>query len=122
MVEEGGGRTLVPAIREVIQQQGLFCALYSDKVSHFLVKPKAGGTVDENQVTQLGRALQELGNQMIPAYSPQAAPGRMERSCHTWQGRRPQELRLRRITTVEAAKRFLGQQYRMESTRASLSG
>ena len=43
--------------------------------------PKAGGKVDENQVTQLGRALKELGTKMIPAYSPQAR-GRMERSYH----------------------------------------
>ena len=67
---------------------------------------KAGGKVDENQVTQLGRALQELGIKMIPAYAPQAR-GRMEWSYRTWQGRRPQELRLRQIVTVEAANRFL---------------
>ena len=47
---------------------------------------------------------------MIPAYSPQAR-GRMERSYRTWQDRLPQELRLRQITTVEGAHRFLRQQY-----------
>jgi hypothetical protein len=70
------------------------------------VTPKAGGKVDENQVTQFGRALKELGIKMIPAYSPQAR-GRMERSYRTWQGRLPQELRLRQITTVEEANQFL---------------
>ncbi len=35
---------------------------------------------------------------MIPAYSPQAR-GRSERSFGTWQGRLPQELRLRGIQT-----------------------
>jgi transposase len=111
LVAEEGTRTLMPAVREVIEQQGMFCALYSDRASHFFVTPKAGGKVDERQVTQLGRALQELGIKMIPAYSPQAR-GRMERSYRTWQGRLPQELRLRQITTVEAANRFLRQEYR----------
>jgi len=116
LVDEEGTRTLMPAVREVIEQQGVFCALYSDRASHFFVTPKAGGKVDERQVTQLGRALQELGVKMIPAYSPQAR-GRMERSYRTWQGRLPQELRLRRITTVAEANRFLRQEYRSEFNR-----
>src|SRR5580765_5732609 len=113
LVEEEGTRTLMPAVRKVIEQQGIFCALYSDRASHFFVTPRAGGKVDENQMTQLGRALKELGIRMIPAYSPQAR-GRMERSYRTWQGRLPQELRLRKITTVEEANRFLRQEYRAE--------
>jgi len=116
LVVEEGTRTLMPAVQEVIEQQGIFCALYSDRVSHFFVTSKAGGKVDENQVTQLGRALQELGIKMIPAYSPQAR-GRMERSYRTWQGRLPQELRLRKITTVEEANRFLRQEYITEFNR-----
>ena len=47
-------------------------------------------------LTQVGRAMKELGVQMIPAYSPQAR-GRSERNFGTWQGRLPQELRLRGI-------------------------
>src|SRR6202051_2307233 len=106
----------MPAVREVIEQQGIFCGLYSDRASHFFVTPKAGGKVDESQVTQLGRALKELGIRMIPAYSPQAR-GRMERSYRTWQGRLPQELRLRKMTTVEEANGFLRQQYQAEFNR-----
>lgn len=109
LVEEEGTRTLMPAVREVVEQQGVFCALYSDRAGHFFVTPKAGGKVDLNQVTQLGRALQELGIQMIPAYSPQAR-GRMERNYRTWQGRLPQELRIRQIRTIEQANRFLRQE------------
>ena len=60
--------------------------------------------------TQVGRALHELGVQMIPAYSPEAR-GRSERNLGTWQGRLPQELRLQRIETVEAANRFLRERY-----------
>ena len=116
LVEEEGTRTLMPAVREVIEQEGVFCGLYSDRASHFFVTPKAGGKVDEHPVTQLGRALQELGIKMIPAYSPRAR-GRMERSYRTWQGRLPQELRLRRISTVEEANRFLRQEYRNEFNR-----
>jgi len=74
--KEEGTRTLMPAVREVIESRGVFCALYSDRASHFFVTPKAGGKVDPNQLTQLGRALQGLGIKMIPAYSPQAR-GRM---------------------------------------------
>jgi transposase len=116
LVEEEGTRTLMPAVREVIEQRGIFCALYSDRASHFFVTPKAGGKVDESQVTQFGRALKELGIKMVPAYSPQAR-GRMERSYRTWQGRLPQELRLRKITTVEEANQFLRQQYQAEFNR-----
>jgi transposase len=116
LVEEEGTRTLMPAVREVIEQQGIFCALYSDRASHFFVTPRAGGKVDEHQVTQLGRALKELGIKMIPAYSPQAR-GRMERSYRTWQGRLPQELRLRKMTTVEEANGFLRQEYQAEFNR-----
>jgi hypothetical protein len=47
--------------------------------------PKAGALVDKNRPTQVGRALKELGIQMIPSYSPQAR-GLMERSYQTWQG------------------------------------
>src|SRR6202008_1833703 len=116
LVEEEGTRTLMPAVREVIEQRGIFCGLYSDRASHFFVTPKAGGKVDPSQVTQLGRALQELGIKMIPAYSPQAR-GRMERSYRTWQGRLPQELRLRQIVTVEEANQFLKQEYQDEFNR-----
>jgi transposase len=116
LVDEEGTRTLMPALQEVIEKRGIFCALYSDRASHFFVTPKAGGKVDESQVTQLGRALRELGIKMIPAYSPQAR-GRMERSYRTWQGRFPQELRVRQIRTVAEANRFLREQYMGECNR-----
>src|ERR1041385_3488011 len=74
---------------------------------------KAQQQVDHRQLTQVGRAMNDLGIQMIPAYSPQAR-GRGERSFSTWQGRLPQELRLRGITTVEAANTFLRQEYIQE--------
>jgi transposase len=110
LVEEESTRTVMAGLREVIERQGLFCALYSDRGSHFWHTPKAGGKVEGERLTQVGRALRELGVRMIPAYSPQAR-GRSERSFGTWQGRLPQELRLRGITTVEEANRFLREPY-----------
>src|ERR1700723_4415612 len=106
LVQEESTQTVLAALREVIERQGLFCALYSDRGSHFWLTPQGGEKVDQARVTQVGRALRELGGRMIPAYSPQAR-GRSERNFGTWQGRLPQELRLRAITTVEAANAFL---------------
>ena len=116
LVEEESSRTVMAALRDVIERKGIFCALYSDRASHFFLTPKAGEAVDHTRLTQVGRALQELGIQMIPAYSPQAR-GRSERGFGTWQGRLPQELRLAGITTVEQANAFLRQRYVSEFNR-----
>ncbi len=110
LVEEESTRTVMIALREVIEQKGLFCALYSDRASHFFLTPKTGEPVDHNRLTQVGRALRELGIQLIPAYSPQAR-GRSERGFGTWQGRLPQELRLRGSNTIAAANQFLRERY-----------
>ena len=106
LVEEESTATVMAGLREVIERKGVFCALYSDRGSHFWLTPKVGGKVDAHRLTQVGRALHQLGVQMIPAYSPQAR-GRSERNFGTWQGRLPQELRLRQLGTLEAANRFL---------------
>jgi len=116
LVQEESTRTVMVALREVIETQGLFCALYSDRGSHFFVTPKAGEPVDKHRLTQIGRALKELGVQMIPAYSPQAR-GRSERNFGTWQGRLPQELRLAGISQLEEANRFLRERYIAEFNR-----
>jgi hypothetical protein len=110
LVEEESTRTVMAGLREVIEMKGLFCALYSDRGSHFFVTPKAGERVDKHRLTQVGRAMKELGVQMIPAYSPQAR-GRSERNFGTWQGRLPQELRLAGIGTLAEANRFLREHY-----------
>lgn len=116
LVEEESTRTVMTALREVVEKRGSFCALYSDRGSHFFWTPKAGEPVDKGRLTQVGRALKELGIQMIPAYSPQAR-GRSERNFGTWQGRLPQELRLANITTAEAANAFLRSRYITEFNR-----
>src|SRR5947199_9663960 len=108
--EEASTRTVMDGLREVIETKGLFCALYSDRGSHFFHTPKAGEPVDKQRLTQVGRAVKELGVQMSPAYSPQAR-GRSERNFGTWQGRLPQELRLAGIHTLAEVNRFLRVQY-----------
>lgn len=110
LVTEESTRTVMTALREVLETKGLFCALYSDRASHFFLTPKAGEAVDHDRLTQVGRALKELGVKLIPAYSPQAR-GRSERGFGTWQGRLPQELRVRGISTLEEANRFLREEY-----------
>src|SRR6266436_7652107 len=116
LVEQESTATVLAALREVVEQRGIFCALYSDRGSHFWLTPKEGEIVDRQRLTQVGRAMRELGIEMIPAYSPQAR-GRSERNFGTWQGRLPQELRLRGITTVEEANHFLRESYIAEFNR-----
>lgn len=116
LVPDESTRTVMAALQHVIQQRGLFCALYSDRAGHFFFTPKGGGPVDHRQLTQVGRAMKELGIQMIPAYSPQAR-GRGERNFQTWQGRLPQELRLAGIRTIEKANTFLNRSYIGEFNR-----
>ena len=100
-------------LRRTVEQQGVFCALYTDKGSHFITT-RTGQSPHRPQTatdpTQVQRALQELGIQLIPANSPQAR-GRMERLFGTWQGRLPHELALRGIRDYEAANRFLRQHW-----------
>jgi hypothetical protein len=100
---------MMALIREVVEKKGVFCSLYTDRASHFHTT-RHGGThvkVSPHQgPTQVERALLALGIQLILAGSPQAR-GRMERLFGTWQGRLPQELRIKRITTFEAANRHL---------------
>lgn len=109
VAEEGTASTFT-ALCEVITHQGLFCSLYADRASHYWHTPEAGGKVDRDTPTQVGRALKQLGIELIPAYSPEAR-GRSERMFGTFQNRLPQELRLAGITSLEAANRFLREDY-----------
>ncbi len=105
-VSEEGTMSSFRALTEVINAHGLFCSLYADRGSHYWHTPEAGGKVDKENLTQVGRALQQLGIELIPAYSPQAR-GRSERMFGTFQNRLPQELRSHGITTMQEANRFL---------------
>ncbi len=115
-VEEEGTMSTFTALAEVIETRGLFCALYADRAGHYWHTPKAGGKVDRGNPTQVGRALKQLGIELIAAYSPEAR-GRSERMFGTLQKRLPQELRLNGITTLEQANRFLAEVYLPEHNR-----
>jgi transposase len=106
LVEEESTETVMAGLKQVIADRGVFCALYSDRGSHLVYTPQAGQAPDRRVKTQIGRALEQMGIELIPANSPQAR-GRCERLFGTWQGRLPQEIRLRSISTVEAANAYL---------------
>lgn len=105
-VDEEGTHSSFQGLSDVVEQKGLFCSFYSDRGSHYFHTPEAGGRVDKTRLTQVGKALERLGIEHIPAYSPEAR-GRSERMFGTLQGRLPQELRRARITTMRQANEFL---------------
>ena len=106
LVDEEGTMSVLSGLKEVIENEGLFCSFYTDRGSHFFHTPKAGGAVDRSRLTQIGRALAQLEIEHIPSYSAQAR-GRIERLFGTWQGRLPQELRKAGIQTMEEANRYI---------------
>ncbi len=107
LVEEEGTMSSFLGLAEVIAGKGLFCSLYTDRGSHYFYTPEAGGKVAKDVLTQVGRALHQLGIEHIPAYSPEAR-GRSERAFRTLQDRLPKELALAGIDDdVAAANRFI---------------
>jgi transposase len=109
-VEEEGTRSSFRGLQEVIGTKGLFSSLYTDRGSHYWYTDEAGGKVDQTRLTQVHRALQQLGITLIPAYSPEAR-GRSERAFRTLQDRLPKELALAGITEMAAANRYLTEQF-----------
>lgn len=109
-VEEEGTASSFRGVREVIEARGLFSSLYTDRGSHYWITPEAGGPVDKLQLTQFGRAMRQLGIEMIPAYSPEAR-GRSERMFRTHQDRLTKELALAGITGMAEANRYLKESY-----------
>ena len=109
-VEEEGTLSSVRGLQEVIGTKGLFSSLYTDRGSHYWHTDEAGGTVDTTRLTQVHRALQQLGITLSPAYSPEAR-GRSERAFRTLQDRLPKELALAGITEMAAANRYLTERF-----------
>ena len=107
-VPEEGTMSTFRALGEVIAANGLFCSLYADRGSHYWHTPEAGGKVDKDNPTQVGRALAQLGIELIAAYSPEAR-GRSEGGFGTLQKRLPQGLRVAGISTMADANRFLAE-------------
>ena len=109
LVEEEGTASTFRALNEVFSEHGLPMSLYTDRGGHYFHTPKAG-EIDRNHLTQVGRALKQLGVEHIAAHSPQAR-GRSERAFGTLQDRLVKQLRLVGITTIEDANVFIRNVY-----------
>ena len=110
LVAEEGTASSFRGVSEVIHTAGLFCSFYSDRGSHYWHTPEAGGKVDKANPTQFGRALKQLGIEMIAAYSPEAR-GRSERAFATHQDRLVKELALAGVADMDAANRYIQETY-----------
>jgi hypothetical protein len=102
---EGTVQTHMDLLERWLRRYGRPLALYTDR--HSIFKPQDKGHVLPDAVTQFGRALQELGIDLICAHSPQAK-GRIERSFGTAQDRWVKELRLAGVDNAEDANEVLG--------------
>ena len=109
-VEEEGTQSSFQGINDVIKGQGVFASLYTDRGSHYWNTPEAGGKVDKGNLTQFGRAMRQLGIEMIPAYSPEAR-GRSERAFRTHQERLVKELAVAGITDMKKANAYIHKTY-----------
>jgi transposase len=110
LVDEEGTASSFRALVDVFSAHGLPSSFYTDRGSHYFHTSKAGEAVDKERLTQVGRALDRLGIEHIPAYSPEAR-GRSERMFGTLQGRLPKELKLAGVRDVESANRFIREVY-----------
>jgi transposase len=110
LVEEEGTASTFQGLLEVFTKHGLPSSLYTDRGSHYFLTPHAGERVDKERLTQVGRALLQLGIEHIPAYSPEAR-GRSERAFGTLQSRLAKELRLFGITEIAAANEYIRDVY-----------
>ena len=99
---------------EYLEKNGRMVDVYTDRASMFSVPPRPGESVEQqrtaDRLTQIGRALRELGIGSILALSPQAK-GRVERSFRTGQDRLVKQLRLAKISTLAGANEFLEKEY-----------
>jgi hypothetical protein len=110
LVEEEGTASTFCGLLETFVAYGLPCALYTDRGSHYFYTDKAGEAVDKNRLTQVGRALDRLGVEHIPAYSPEAR-GRSERMFGTLQDRLVKELEHADLHDIATANRWIREVY-----------
>ena len=106
LIAEEGTQSTFQGLLETLAETGLPSSLYTDRGSHYFFTPEAGGKVDKAQLTQVGRALSQLGMTHIAAYSPEAR-GRSERMFGTLQDRLIKELALAGIADVAEANRWI---------------
>lgn len=106
LVEGETTNACMSIMKQVVETYGIPAQLYTDRNSVYWYTKNAGGKVDRENLTQFGRAMDELGVETIPGYSPQAR-GRSERWNGTWQGRLVSELRKEGIANIEGANRYI---------------
>jgi hypothetical protein len=106
LVPEESTVSVLGVLRELVQERGTFGRLYVDRASHFVHTSDANEGPDRNKKTQVERVLDELGIELVCAFSPQAR-GRSERMWRTLQGRLPKELKRLGIKTYQEANAYL---------------
>ena len=113
-VEHDGTRENMGVLREYLERNGRPVEVYTDRDSMFYVPLRKGESREQrrqaDRLTQLGRALRELGIGAIIAYSAEAK-GRVERGFETDQDRLIKHLRLAKIKTMREANEFLEKEY-----------
>ncbi len=113
-VESDATRFNMAVLWEYLEKNGRMVDVYTDRDSMFTVPVRTGESESQrreaDRVTQLGRALRELGIGSILALSPEAK-GRVERSFRTAQDRLVKQLRLAKVSTIEKANEFLEKEY-----------
>ena len=117
LFEADGTLPNMTVMKTVFTKYGLPWALYTDKASWFHPSRRKSRTpfdpkaeTKKKAQSQIGRALEELGIEFIPAHSPQAK-GRIERMNGVLQDRMIAELKLAGIKTIPDANRFIEQTF-----------
>jgi transposase len=110
LIEEEGTASTFRALKEVFGEHGLPMSLYTDRGAHYFRTAETAGRIDRGHLTQVGRALKQLGVEHIGAYSPQAR-GRSERAFQTLQNRLVKELALAGIASIDKANAFIREVY-----------
>lgn len=107
-----GTMPAMDSLRGYIKKHGIPKSIYLDRHSTYKTNKKYSYTEwpfrDKQELTQFGRACQQLGIELIYAKTPQAK-GRVERVFKTLQDRLTKELRLNKATTHQEANKILGQ-------------
>jgi len=94
---------------EYFNKNGIPISIYLDRFSSYKINHKSAED-NKDLITQFQRAAKEIGMNLITAYSPEAK-GRVERVFETLQDRLVKELRLKNISTIEEANKFLNKEF-----------
>jgi hypothetical protein len=104
-----GTLPFMASFKSYVKAKGIPLSVYIDR--HTTYKSNKKPSIEEElenkePLTQVGRALEELGVEVIFARSA-PAKGRIERLFRTFQDRLVKEMRLRKIKSIEEANSFL---------------